>query len=127
MNNLLERLHASFFFYLLVGTTTFMKIGSYLPSAVLVSTAMLFSGLGEWVQARWIVNTKTDPASKDIKAESTQGPSIEWISRRRPVLRTLLIMIATHFMGIVLFYLRTRVWFIAHEEVWHRRYTCHDY
>ncbi|KAG6918119.1 hypothetical protein DXG01_016307 [Tephrocybe rancida] len=34
-NNLLERLHASFFFYVLTGPERFLKIGSYLPSAVL--------------------------------------------------------------------------------------------
>lgn len=121
MNNLLERLHASFFFYLLVGATTFLKIGSYLPSAVLVSTAMLFSGLGEWVNARWVVRVEPQYQTKDAKSEiegSTEAkPSVQWIARRRPILPVLLIIIMTHLLGIALFYLRTRAWFISSQEV----------
>ncbi|KAJ3545014.1 hypothetical protein NM688_g5678 [Phlebia brevispora] len=119
MNNLLERLHASFFFYLLVGTNTFMKIGSYLPSAVLVSTAMLFSGLGEWVKARWVAKSETEPSSKDAKSEDIHALAspVKWVSRPRPVLPALSIMITTHLVGIVLFYLRTQVWFMDNQWV----------
>lgn len=119
MNNLLERLHASFFFYLLVGTTTFMKIGSYLPSAVLVSTAMLFGGLGEWVKARWIAKVDDEPSADKLKADHANElpPSTKWVSRRRPVLPVLSIMIGTHVAGAALFYLLTRSWFIVHGEV----------
>ena len=112
MNNLLERLHASFFFYLLVGTSTFMKIGSYLPSAVLISTAMLFGGLGEWVKARWVIKTEPDTEKPELPSAS-----IKWASRRRPVLPALLVMITTHLAGVALFYLRTRSWFIEHQDV----------
>ena len=119
MNNLLERLHASFFFYLMVGTATFMKIGSYLPSAVLISTAMLFSGLGEWVKARWVAKEEPEYPSNDKKSEVPHeaAPSIQWASRRRPVLPVLSIIIATHVLGIALFYLRTRTWFISNQDV----------
>ncbi|KAI0748103.1 Gaa1-domain-containing protein [Daedaleopsis nitida] len=103
MNNLLERLHASFFFFLLVGPTTFMKIGSYLPSAVLVGTAMLFSGLGEWVNAGWTL--VADPLGQnEEKAQHKAYPS-KWMSRPRPVLSAVSIMAATHLLGVALFYL----------------------
>lgn len=119
MNNLLERLHASFFFYLLVGTSTFMKIGSYLPSAVLVSTAMLFGGLGEWVKARWVAKVDTEQSSINT-AKAENAPHLtKWSSRRRPVLPALLIVTTTHVLGAVLFHLRTQAWFIAHQEVRH--------
>lgn len=113
-NNLLERLHASFFFYLLVGTTTFMKIGSYLPAAVLVSTAMLFSGLGEWAQARWVQETDVqDDKDKDGASE----PGTRWVQRRRPVLPALLLVVATHLNGLLLFALITIPWVSKHKLV----------
>ncbi|KAJ9123212.1 hypothetical protein QFC22_001406 [Naganishia vaughanmartiniae] len=53
MNNLLERLHASFFFYLLPHPGWFHKIGAYLPAAILLGAGMTFRGLGVWVDAGW--------------------------------------------------------------------------
>ena len=120
MNNLLERLHASFFFYLLVGTTTFMKIGSYLPTAVLVSTAMLFSGLGHWVEARWIAKAeKADRSEKGQQSADVRGThaQVKWLSRRRHVLPSLSIQIMTHLGGVGLFYVYTRPSFLSRKEV----------
>ncbi|KAI0688253.1 Gaa1-domain-containing protein [Cytidiella melzeri] len=109
-NNLLERLHASFFFYLLVGTNTFMKIGSYLPAAVLVSTAMLFSGLGEWVQARWV-------EIPDVPGEKVAAVGTRWTSRKRPVLPALLIVVGTHLAGVLLFYSVTSSWVTSNKNI----------
>ena len=102
MNNLLERLHASFFFFLLVRPEIFMKIGMYLPSAILVGTAMLISGLGEWVNAGWLL---TSIASvDDEKSEKAQTPMAEkWVRRDRPVLDAVTVMASTHAVGYVLF------------------------
>ncbi|CAL1704592.1 unnamed protein product [Somion occarium] len=103
MNNLLERLHASFFFYLLVLPSTFLKIGTYLPSVILVSVSMMFTGLGEWVDARWY---QPKQSSIEEKAANGQAKS-EAIPRPRPVLKALSIVLLTHLAGIALFYLRT--------------------
>ncbi|RPD66113.1 Gaa1-domain-containing protein [Lentinus tigrinus ALCF2SS1-7] len=102
MNNLLERLHASFFFFLLVGPGTFMKIGSYLPSVILVGTAMLFSGLGEWVNAGWTL-ASPPPLGGDEKTEKASAHT-SWVQRPRPVLQAVSIMAATHLLGVLLFY-----------------------
>lgn len=115
MNNLLERLHASFFFYLLVGTTTFMKIGTFLPSAVLVSTAMLFGGLGEWVDARWV---ETLNVSDEMEEKDGESPKpTKWVTRRRPVIPALSIVVATHALGTLLFYLLTCPWIVEYQQV----------
>lgn len=87
-----------------------MKIGSYLPAAVLVSTAMLFSGLGEWVKARWVETTD----SSDEKESKT---SIQWTSRKRPVLPAVLIVVGTHLAGVLLFYSITSPWVNANKPV----------
>ncbi len=98
-----------------------MKIGSYLPSVVLLSTAMLFGGLGEWTKARWIQTS--DMASEKPVKEVSAGPQertpVKWIARRRPVLPAVLIMIATHLLGVLFFYIRTREWFITNQDVSH--------
>jgi GPI-anchor transamidase subunit GAA1 len=84
-NNLLERLHASFFFYLLTGPVTFVVIGKYLTSAVLVGIGMELNGLQAWVASGW---------------EGTRrGSSTIWQRRRRPLLPVLGVMLATHAVG----------------------------
>lgn len=116
-NNLLERLHASFFFYLLVGTTTFMKIGSYLPAAVLVSTAMLFSGLGEWVRARWTQAPEAPTEKNESNSPAVARIPIRWVSRSRPVAAALLVVASTHCAGVALFYLMTTRWVTSSKQV----------
>ncbi|XP_072947948.1 glycosylphosphatidylinositol anchor attachment 1 protein [Epargyreus clarus] len=49
MNNLLERFHQSYFFYLLAATNRFISIGQYMPSLCLMCVAMLIRALGFWV------------------------------------------------------------------------------
>ncbi|ODN72678.1 hypothetical protein L202_08117 [Cryptococcus amylolentus CBS 6039] len=44
-NNLLERLHASYFFYLLPRPGRFLEVGKYLPAAVLMGAGLTLGGL----------------------------------------------------------------------------------
>ena len=95
-NNLLERLHASFFFYLLPDPGSFSKIGNYLPSAVIISTVMLFTGLRSWVQAGWV--EVPIPGGKS-------GQTMKWEHRSRPSLQAVLIILATHTWGAPLYFI----------------------
>jgi glycosylphosphatidylinositol transamidase len=64
-----------------------MKIGSYLPSAILISVSLMFGGLRGYVMSAW-----------------TRAPqSLEWTKQSRPVLRTILFIIATHTGGVASF------------------------
>lgn len=45
VNNLLEKFHQSFFFYLLLSPTHFVSIGTYLPAAALLAAAFAVSSL----------------------------------------------------------------------------------
>ncbi|KAL7283374.1 hypothetical protein ACG7TL_002804 [Trametes sanguinea] len=118
-NNLLERLHASFFFYLLVAPGTFMKIGSYLPSAILVGTAMLFTGLGEWVKAGWTISPAGVPSSECVQSEKAKpkDDKRKWQRRHRPVLEPVAIMVLTQILGVVLFLLISTSWFAANQKI----------
>lgn len=93
-NNLLERLHASFFFYILTTSRTFLKVGHYLPAVILISVATMIGALGTWVDARWIEIAFTNPEKGTTRTK--------WITRDRPVLETLGRMIASHIVGYIL-------------------------
>ncbi|KAF2169586.1 hypothetical protein M409DRAFT_19998 [Zasmidium cellare ATCC 36951] len=49
INNLLEKFHQSFFFYILLNTHRFVSIGSYLPAAMLVAGSFTINALALWV------------------------------------------------------------------------------
>ncbi|EME40303.1 hypothetical protein DOTSEDRAFT_74938 [Dothistroma septosporum NZE10] len=49
INNLLEKFHQSFFFYILLNTHRFVSIGSYLPSAMLIAGSFSINALALWV------------------------------------------------------------------------------
>jgi glycosylphosphatidylinositol transamidase len=51
LNNLLEKLHQSFFFYLLMATGRFVSIGTYLPSAMLVAVNFTIMAIALWVKS----------------------------------------------------------------------------
>ncbi|GJE90712.1 Gaa1-domain-containing protein [Phanerochaete sordida] len=106
LNNLLERLHASFFFYLLVGPATFMKIGAFLPAPVLVGTAMLVGGMGAWAAARWARQGRAQ-GQAEKREEGRDVPAARWIERPRPVAPALSVIVYTHALGIALFCLCT--------------------
>jgi len=53
LNNLLEHLHQSFFFYLLMQTNRFVSIGTYLPSAMAVAAGYTIVALWLWWKAGW--------------------------------------------------------------------------
>ncbi|KAF8609985.1 Gaa1-domain-containing protein [Ceratobasidium sp. AG-I] len=110
MNNLLERLHASFFFYIMTGAQSFVKIGGYLPAAVIMSIAMTLGGLALWVQAGWlqtrvvVVEPERDPKEETEKSEQDVQSSVRWVQRSRPVLDALLLMGYTHILGVIILF-----------------------
>ncbi|CEL51826.1 GPI transamidase component gaa1 OS=Schizosaccharomyces pombe (strain 972 / ATCC 24843) GN=gaa1 PE=3 SV=1 [Rhizoctonia solani AG-1 IB] len=113
MNNLLERLHASFFFYILTTAQSFVKIGGYLPAAVIMSVAMTFGGLALWVEAGWL-QVQNVVIEEDKKSDSDSDDCIEppkqWVKRSRPVVDAFVLMGCTHLLGaVMLFVLSTKV------------------
>lgn len=83
INNLLERLHASFFFYLFTAHEEFVVIGKYLTSAVFIGVSLELSGLYGWVASGWQVS-------------KVSGDSLRLT---RPLVPVLIIMIGTHVLG----------------------------
>jgi len=69
LNNLLEHLHQSFFFYILMGANRFVSIGTYLPSAMLVAVNFSITSIALWIQTgqsrRSIPTVATTEKAKD--------------------------------------------------------------
>jgi glycosylphosphatidylinositol transamidase len=68
LNNLLEHLHQSFFFYLLMQANRFVSIGTYLPSAMLVAVNFTIMAIFLWIRSGEPQSTSPKVAST-IKAE----------------------------------------------------------
>ncbi|SCV00300.1 LAME_0G08812g1_1 [Lachancea meyersii CBS 8951] len=51
VNNLLEKFHQSFFFYLLLAPRYFVSIASYLPAAIAFSAAFILAGLDNYLKS----------------------------------------------------------------------------
>jgi glycosylphosphatidylinositol transamidase len=63
LNNLLEHLHQSFFFYLLMQANRFVSIGTYLPSAMLVAVNFTIMAIFLWVKSGSLERSNAKVAS----------------------------------------------------------------
>jgi glycosylphosphatidylinositol transamidase len=112
MSNLLERLHASFFLYIMTTPSSFLKIGSYLPSAVVIAVALMFGGLQEWVNAGWVeIGDGQQPPEKGKVADIVSTSKKTWVRRRRDLLDVFVVMAASHLVGLTLFVVISHAWF----------------
>ena len=71
LNNLLEHLHQSFFFYLLMQRDRFVSIGTYLPSAMLLSANFTIMAIFLWVKS----GQPTAPAKPATSSKPEIGAS----------------------------------------------------
>ncbi|KAJ5082902.1 hypothetical protein N7532_011945 [Penicillium argentinense] len=68
LNNLLEHLHQSFFFYLLMHSNRFVSIGTYLPSAMLIAGNFTIMAIALWMRTGYYSDSKaTAPVDSDSK------------------------------------------------------------
>jgi len=117
LNNLLEHLHQSFFFYLLMQTNRFVSIGTYLPSAMLVAVNFTIMAIFLWVKSglprtpptSTSASTAIDEKSKltivqegDLKAIV---PADVLTVRERDLFLPLAIVAGLQFLGIVPLYI----------------------
>jgi glycosylphosphatidylinositol transamidase len=77
LNNLLEKLHQSFFFYLLMQSNRFVSIGTYLPSAMTIAAAYTIMAIYLWVLSGYEVTQKPmPPANGKIEATEKSNSSL---------------------------------------------------
>ncbi|CAK8695365.1 unnamed protein product [Clavelina lepadiformis] len=111
LNNLLERFHQSFFFYLLPSTERYISIGMYMPCLGLVLLAPVLKALSMLVRSEITDSDVTEEQSDDQKEsiddilqdvgskyfeETVQTPTTQWNS-------VVQMMILCHVAGYLLF------------------------
>ncbi|KAF4305131.1 Gaa1-like GPI transamidase component [Botryosphaeria dothidea] len=114
LNNLLEHLHQSFFFYLLMQANRFVSIGTYLPSAMLIAVNFTITAIAFWVQSGRPPIPEEKPASTDSKDEKKPDmtvvkednkvavvPSIILTTVERSLLLPLAFVSGVHFLGLI--------------------------
>ncbi|KAI9822342.1 MAG: Glycosyl phosphatidyl inositol protein transamidase complex subunit [Pycnora praestabilis] len=117
LNNLLEHLHQSFFFYLLMQANRFVSIGTYLPSTMLVAVNFTIMAIALWLQSGRppspnIASTKTTLGkdSPDVDVIEQEGmvavaPVESFAIVERKLFLPLAFVVGVHFIGVVPLYL----------------------
>ena len=118
LNNLLEHLHQSFFFYLLMQANRFVSIGTYLPSAMLVAVNFTITSIALWLQsgrpkrsAKTASPEKSKAGEKEDLTVIKEGETIALVptaalevTERKLFLPTAFVG-AAHFTGLVPLYI----------------------
>ena len=122
INNLLEHLHQSFFFYILLNTHRFVSIGNYLPAAMILAGGMTITALALWVQSGRAPATGEDEEKKEVhgklgKKEKVQlevvkeGGDVALVpkaavqTRERKMFLPAVVVLGVHLAGLVPLYL----------------------
>ncbi|KAI1996579.1 Glycosyl phosphatidyl inositol protein transamidase complex subunit [Ophidiomyces ophidiicola] len=113
LNNLLEHLHQSFFFYLLMQTNRFVSIGTYLPSAMLIAGNFTVMAIALWMKSGYSPDeikhdTRTELSPKkekkvkdfDRKSTASNGTTLE-----RHLTLPVALVTGLHFLGVVPLYI----------------------
>ncbi|KAM9789169.1 glycosylphosphatidylinositol anchor attachment 1 protein [Neosynchiropus ocellatus] len=103
LNNLLERLHQSYFFYLMPSLSHFVSIGYYMPAFGLLAVILLLRALDLWVQ----LSTPSQQKEDDVGDLEQSGPG---------VLSVLTPLVISHVTGVALYVLPVRFQEVAVEH-----------
>jgi glycosylphosphatidylinositol transamidase len=74
LNNLLEHLHQSFFFYLLMHTNRFVSIGTYLPSAMLIAGNFTIMAIALWMRTGYYMTAQATSTTKEEGPQDKKTP-----------------------------------------------------
>ncbi|XP_018578205.1 glycosylphosphatidylinositol anchor attachment 1 protein [Anoplophora glabripennis] len=91
LNNLLERFHQSFFFYLLSSPDRYISIGLYMPAVCLIAGALFIKSCAKWFKFQGSFEDESD------KPKATEGRETESIK----VDKVIILFLLTHFLGVV--------------------------
>lgn len=118
LNNLLEHLHQSFFFYLLMQANRFVSIGTYLPSAMLVACNFTIMAIFLWVKSGSPLSSKSKVGSTTQSGEKPpplvmvqEGdakalvPEEALAVRERELFLPLAVVAGSQFLGVLPLYL----------------------
>ncbi|KAF2096916.1 Glycosylphosphatidylinositol:protein transamidase, GAA1 component [Rhizodiscina lignyota] len=85
LNNLLEHLHQSFFFYLLMQANRFVSIGTYLPSAMIIAANFTITSIVLWVQSGRPAAPSKVASTSNSEKEKAKEPDLTIVKEGRNV------------------------------------------
>lgn len=91
LNNLLERFHQSYFFYILVQNDRFVSIGDYMPCLIALASPMFIKAF-----LLWLTITTSDEVTSDEEDTTTH---IEKMPIQLPYISVVLYMVIALFLG----------------------------
>lgn len=98
LNNLLERFHQSYFFYLLPSSDRFISIGLYIPSVCLIAGALFLKACGKWFRLyKYLINLSEMSAEDKRNLELTENAN-----ENIKIISICGIFLFTHTIGILL-------------------------
>uniref|UniRef100_A0A2M4BHL8 GPI-anchor transamidase component GPAA1 n=1 Tax=Anopheles marajoara TaxID=58244 RepID=A0A2M4BHL8_9DIPT len=80
LNNLLERFHQSFFFYLLVSNDRFVSIGDYMPSLALMAGSLLIKAFIHYLSIYYSDDDDTEGAEQEVVQKQKPSTDIGYFS-----------------------------------------------
>ena len=115
LNNLLEKFHQSFFFYLLMQPNRFVSIGTYLPSAMLVAVNFTIMAIALWVRSgrpptpkigSTIPKGEKEPEVEIIKQDGMVAvmPKQSLTILERQLFLPIALVVSSHFLGFIPLY-----------------------
>lgn len=120
VNNILEHLHQSFFFYLLMQSNRFVSIGTYLPSAMLIAGSFTITAISLWIQSGRPSRKTPHPASPQsekkpdmtlIKENGSVAlvPTQDLTVVERDMFPPLAVVFSVHALGLLPFYIFNQI------------------
>ncbi|RMD39333.1 hypothetical protein DV735_g5790, partial [Chaetothyriales sp. CBS 134920] len=124
LNNLLEKLHQSFFFYLLMETNRFVSIGSYLPSAMAIAAGYTVIAIYLWIISGYRIPSKqqeTSPPEADVDVkiqssvskcedkQSTGSPAGQYVAIDRSLTLPIALLTSLHLVSVFPIFVLTRL------------------
>lgn len=116
LNNLLEHLHQSFFFYLLMQANRFVSIGTYLPSAMLVAINFTIMAIVLWIQSgrapgpkigSTMTGKEKTPEVEVVEKDGMTAISLKQVhlATERQLFKPIGLVAYLHFLGILPLYI----------------------
>lgn len=107
MNNLLERFHQSYFFYLLPASDRFVSISYYMPILAILCSTVLLKAYSTWITLHSkysaVMLTENSPDTKDDAATASEDKSLSPEDLESlNLVRVGLVFLLTHALGLVL-------------------------
>lgn len=96
LNNLLEHLHQSFFFYLLMQRDRFVSIGTYLPSAMLLAANFTIMAISLWVKSGQTTKSGGETVGEAKKGATGGSPGTSQPSAEKSIALPMAVVVACH-------------------------------